>query len=485
MDRLIQSALAALALATLVHLAQVIARAYNSDLRRIPGPVLNRFTTLPLKLRVLSGRRTHYIHALHKIYGPVVRIAPFEVSFSDMRAHREIHKVGTQFIKAPWYQNQMPGQHSDELTGVFGVRDPKKAIARRKLFQMAGSLTTVLEWEPLIVDIIKQTVQEIKQEGRQGVVDLMKWWQLMAADVVGTLAFGEPFRLVEKGQKSEFIENVEASTLYVGLRLELPWIMNAFQYIPLPPVGRPADMLKRYVSNGQKAVQNSKAAAKGGIKTLFSKMVPEEGEAPLPDFLVAIESANVIVAGTDTTATLLTWLVYAVLKNPSVKRRLLDELDSCPQAPDWEILQAQTYMQNVIAETLRWMPPIPGPLFRQTPAGGAVLAGYAIPGETVVETQAYTMHHNPDVWEDPDNFNPDRWNHVTQEMKDSFFPFGGNARTCVGQNIARLEIVHAVSTFFRECPDAKLADSVTSESMDFIDYFAIKPVGGKLEIDLT
>lgn len=56
--------------------------------------------------------------------------------------------------------------------------------------------------------------------------------------------------------------------------------------------------------------------------------------------------------------------------------------------------------------------------------------------------------------------------------------FGGPARFCVGMNIARLEILHAVSTFFRDCGQTKLAQSTTDESMQMLEFFAIKPRAG-------
>ncbi|KAF7192387.1 Cytochrome P450 monooxygenase [Pseudocercospora fuligena] len=71
----------------------VIRLALHKDLRRIPGPFQNRLTNIPLKFKVLSGRRTSYIHRLHQIYGPYVLIAPSEISVSDINGFREIHKI--------------------------------------------------------------------------------------------------------------------------------------------------------------------------------------------------------------------------------------------------------------------------------------------------------------------------------------------------------------------------------------------------------
>lgn len=76
--------------ACIVHLA----RSLLSPLRKVPGPSLNRVTSLVLKYHEFTANRTKYIHALHLKYGPVVRIAPNEVAFSSLAAVKEIYSSG-------------------------------------------------------------------------------------------------------------------------------------------------------------------------------------------------------------------------------------------------------------------------------------------------------------------------------------------------------------------------------------------------------
>lgn len=85
-------------------------------------------------------------------------------------------------------------------------------------------------------------------------------------------------------------------------------------------------------------------------------------------------------------------------------------------------------------------------------------------------------------------------------MREHFAAFGGNARSklaislamvlsnsglaCLGQNIARLELLHAVSKFFKRFPDVRLADSASPEMMKPLDFFVFKPRAGKFEVVL-
>ena len=129
-------------------------------------------------------------------------------------------------------------------------------------------------------------------------------------------------------------------------------------------------------------------------------------------------------------------------------------------------------------------PPVGGTLTRTAPSQGAVLGDYKISGGINVATQAWTFQRDPSVWEEPGKFNPDRWLNPTPEMREHFMPFGGSARSCLGQNVARLELLHDVSKFFRDCPGARLAAETTSKSMAPMDFFVFKPTAGKAEITM-
>lgn len=197
------------------------------------------------------------------------------------------------------------------------------------------------------------------------------------------------------------IEDIEATMPLVGLRLELPLIYDIFMLLPFPASQNFKDLWKRYKIYGEKAVENTKNASKSSTKTLFSKMLPEDGTEPLTETIVAQEAANVFIAGTDTTAMTLTYLTYAVLNDITVKQKLMKEIQDAPASPTWQQLEDLTYLHNVIRETWRRYPAIPGSLPRVVPVGGAQFGQYSIPKNTIVSTQAYTFHLDPTVFADP------------------------------------------------------------------------------------
>lgn len=125
-----------------------------------------------------------------------MRIAPSEISVADLNIARLIHKIGSPFRKAVWYK-ELTQQFDDDHCTVFAIQDPRKASARRKLFQRAATRVSVQQWEPVISQIAKQAVRKIKRDAERGSADIAKWWSMMTADVLSSLAFGETYNIIE------------------------------------------------------------------------------------------------------------------------------------------------------------------------------------------------------------------------------------------------------------------------------------------------
>lgn len=138
----------------------------------------------------------HYVHELHRIYGPIVRLSPDEIDLADAASFHEIHRIGSDFLKSPWYMSFRVGESPD----VFSMTDPHEHAQRRKLFAPLFSNSALMQnWHSVVVDKVVTTVDKMKAElSRNGQVDVFKWWTFMTADVISHLAFGEPFGMLDK-----------------------------------------------------------------------------------------------------------------------------------------------------------------------------------------------------------------------------------------------------------------------------------------------
>jgi cytochrome P450 len=153
--------------------------------------------------------------------------------------------------------------------------------------------------------------------------------------------------------------------------------------------------------HGAVAVRNMQTAMSRA--NLFSQMAAEadgQEKTNITESMVQSEAGNLIVAGSDTTAVTLTYLVWAVLKHPQLQEQLEKEVAGLSNELAFEELKNAPILNSVIEETLRLYGAAPGSLPRVVPSKGATLSGHYLPAGTVVSTQAYTTHRDENVFPD-------------------------------------------------------------------------------------
>lgn len=388
------------------HLIRILYRATTSPLRSIPGPWYSLYTNLVLKKAVTGGKRIFYIDSLHQNYGSIVRISPTEVAVSDIEAFKQIHAVSSKFIKSIWY---------DKLTNfpthsVFTIRDPKKHAARRRVFAKGFSKSYLREhWEPTVREKCQLAVSKIREQGlKEGSVDLMSWWTFMASDIVGCLGFGESFGMLELGHRTEYIRVLEASLVGGGVGAELPWARAVLSRLPIRPLKEAFNSTPYILEHGKVAVVNAKKNIAGGASNNLMSTVLEEaqkeggGRSSLSDLDVQVEATSLIFAGSGTSANTLTFLTWAILQRPELQMKIEEEVARLPSDLTDKVLEEECPLLNAtIEESMRLYAAVPGSLPRVAPPEGATMGGYFIPGGTTVCTQAWTMHRDGSLYEDP------------------------------------------------------------------------------------
>lgn len=384
-------------------------------MRKLPGPWYSNISNLRLKLAVITGQRIHYIQALHEKYGPYVRVSPTEVSVADPQGLSQIHRINSGFTKTKWYQDLT----SMERLTVFSMTDTRQHAARRKKFARAFSKTHLRQhWEQTVREKVRLCVARIRDEGTSGTADLMKWWTLMATDISVHLMFGESFQMIEKGevilfvfhlvviwltslsQLNRYIRVLQSSLKGGGIGSELPFVRWICKYIPIQSfrdMFRGNDFIQEYANI---AVKNSKKEDVG--QNIFATVIheAEKGEQ-MDDTDVKLEATGLIVAGSDTTAVTMTYLVWAVLSNRRLQADLEAEVAALPQDFGNLELESLPLLNAVIQETLRLYGAAPGGLPRMVPAGGVTMNDCFLPTGTTVTTQSYTFHRNAELFPDP------------------------------------------------------------------------------------
>ncbi|PVI03729.1 cytochrome P450 [Periconia macrospinosa] len=460
--------------------------------KHLPGPWYARFTHLRLKRAVVTGRRSFYIHDLHQKYGPIVRISPTEVAVADLSAFKEIHRIGTKYLKSTWYEDLA----NFPKKGIFTMRDPKEYGARRKLLAASFSKTYLMtHWESEVRSKAHLCVSKIKDDAiRKGTADVYNWWMLLASDVTAHLSFGESFGMLEAGKANQFMRVLKKLTIGAGIMVELPFL-RLLGYIPTPTMQEMFNGNEYILKGADRAVEL--ARSRSGEQNIFAKVIEDsekEGEGHIDDMDVRVEASNIIIAGTDTTGCTLTYLTWAVLQRPELQKALEKEVATLPEDFVEKDVMELPLLNAIVEETHRLYGAAPSSLPRVVPKGGSHLGGHYIPGDTTVSTQAFTFHRDENVWSDPLTFNPYRWlpgqdgspaEALSEDAKAAFHPFGVGSRSCVGIHLARMEMRYAVAFLFRECKGLKLSKSTTPETMEFENFFLITPKGHHCHVEFA
>jgi len=141
------------------------------------------------------------------------------------------------------------------------------------------------------------------------------------------------------------------------------------------------------------------------------------------------------VAGHETSASSLSFLIYELAKNLEVQENAFHEVDSVlqgnPPSSDMDLMTSLPYLMSCLNEGLR-LYPISGGVSR-TVSEDKVVQGIFIPKGTLVETNFFLCQRDADIWEDPNTFNPSRFG-GKQPSSNEFFPFSSGPRICIGKN---------------------------------------------------
>lgn len=222
-------------------------------------------------------------------------------------------------------------------------------------------------------------------------------------------------------------------------------------------------------------------------KDLLSRLMEgrdEKGE-PLGREELTAEALTQLIAGSDTTSNSSCALLYHVVRTPGVLEKLQQEIDEAVPAdadvPTYEQVKRLPYLGNVFNETLRYHSTSGIGLPREVPPNspGVEIHGRRFGPGAVLSVPTYTIHHSKEIWgPDADEFKPERWDDLTPTQKDAFIPFSHGPRSCVGRNVAEMQMRLIAATWVR-----RYGVFLRQEIMETREGFLRKPMG--LEVGIT
>ncbi|EXJ91083.1 hypothetical protein A1O1_04190 [Capronia coronata CBS 617.96] len=455
-------------------------RSLTSPLRSVPGPFLARFGRFYYFWRVSWGRWEHDNIALHRKYGPIVRVAPDMYSIESPEIVKKVYGIGSKFPKSDWYD---AWRHPDpNRWTLFPDRDMKRHAETRKRFQAMYSMSSLVNYERYVdecAEIFDKRLSEFAARG--DIINMGHWLQCYAFDVIGDITYSQRFGFLDRGEDVAGLLQALHGVLKYGALVGIYacWHPLVFDLSSRFGLGGAAGRtyLMKFV---EERIRQRKEATKTGRDT--GRTGHRDDNAPV-DFLEKLMNANRedpdrvtpyhvfmmglsnIIAGSDTTAISLSSILYNLLKHPEKMRKLREEIkefegqNRCGN-PNVSFRESQEmpYLQAVMKEALRVHPATGLPLWRVVPDGGVEICDRFFPPGTIVGVNTWCAHYNEDVFgPDAKVFRPERWAEAEKEggerlknMEAYYMPFGLGSRTCIGRHISFLEMSKLIPQMIRK-----------------------------------
>ncbi|GAB4010980.1 cytochrome P450 [Nocardioides ultimimeridianus] len=263
--------------------------------------------------------------------------------------------------------------------------------------------------------------------------------------IVGRVLFGEELDELERVIASEFpvAQRGILKRAAFGGKLPLSWPLRINRDTRSAQQGL-YDVVDRII-----ALRRSTGELGDDLISLL--LSARDGEERLSDSEVRDQILIFLLAGHETTSSALTFAFHLLGRHPEVQQQVRDEVRAVGGGAG--LTPAQVHAELPIAtavlqEAMRLYPS--APFVGRRLSEDAVVDGYAIPAGADIAASIWSIHHDPDLWPEPDEFRPERFLGGAPVGRYAWMPFGAGPRACIGQHFSMLESVAAVAMLVGE-----------------------------------
>uniref|UniRef100_A0A670II11 Cytochrome P450 family 4 subfamily B member 1 n=1 Tax=Podarcis muralis TaxID=64176 RepID=A0A670II11_PODMU len=455
------------------------------------GTVAFIFTCIALKAIQLFQTRQKLIKGFRSFPGP-----PSHWLYGHIHMVREsliflVRSAWTE--KYPhcyprWYGNFLAFlsiNHPEYAKAVYSRGDPKPLITQDFLIPWIGRGLLVLngpKWQQhrklltpgfhynilkpyvtLMAESVKEMLDvwgKLVLSNPTASVEMFEHVSLMTLDTIMKCAFSYQ-KNAETDRENSYIQTVFDLGFLAYQRLKTPLHHNDFIYW-LSSKGRQFykackiahHHTEKVISERKDSLKNEKELEKILKKRHLDFLdillcAKDENGNPLSDEDIRAEVDTFMFEGHDTTASGISWLFYCMAQNPEHQQRCREEImELLGQQEDiqWDDLGKMTYSTMCIKESLRLYPPVPL-IAREVDSHVTFADGRTLPKGFLTILDIYGLHRNPEVWENPEEFNPLRFSTENSKHRHpyAFLPFSAGPRNCIGQQFAMNEMKIALA----------------------------------------
>jgi cytochrome P450 len=416
-----------------------------------------------------------FLTSLHNKYGKIAHVGQGKMS-ATFTFHpdytRQILSNSNLFYS--FNLEDIPFPFSDievlkSLTTAISLLNGEQHKRQRRLMLPAFH-TSIL---PVYIDQITRAVDEFFSKWKYGnVIDIQQEIDLFTVMLSIETFVGMDAN--EEGERFGHLFETVLNLLFNPHTFLLPYDLPGFPYHKLRVQGT---KLERQLKN---LIQRRREKGLGGTDSLsvFLQTHDEDGTMMSDDEVVG-ETVAVIRGGSKTTSGALTWLIFLLTQHPKIYSHLTDELAGklrgAPPLP--QQLNQLPLLEGVIKESMRLIPPVLWGV--RYGVDDFEIGGYQHKKGSSVLYSSYVTHHMPELYKDPEKFDPYRWETIKPSPYE-YFPFNAGPRRCLGAEFAMMEMKIALAMLLQKFHFTL----IPSQRIDRVGLIGLRPrYGIKLQID--
>ncbi|VFQ96035.1 unnamed protein product [Cuscuta campestris] len=361
------------------------------------------------------------------------------LSFSQYGAYwRSTRKICTMQLLTNLKVNSFQGMRMEELNHVIESLKKKVGAAAVDLGERVSALTADMSCRMVFGK--KYEMKDIDERGFKGVVR-------------------EAMRLFTKINLADYFPhlcNYNNTWLDIqGLRRRMKAIAEVFDKLL-------EGILEDHEQGGAGGGGDSSGRTKDFVEILLAIMKSGESDFPFHRNHVKATLMDIFAASTDTTAMVIEWTMFELMRHPHYMKKVQDELErrvGLGRMVEESDLEGLEYLEMVIKESLRLHPVVPL-LAPHEAREDCEVDGFHIPQGTRIFVNVWAIGHDPNVWPDPEKFIPERFQGVETDYRGRHFelvPFGSGRRSCPGMQLG-VTVVRLVLAQLLHCFDWKLPE---------------------------
>ncbi|XP_063706150.1 probable cytochrome P450 6g2 [Culicoides brevitarsis] len=348
---------------------------------------------------------------------------------------------------------------------MFQVNNPLWKIIRTKLSPVftSGKMKQMLYMVEKVGQDLMEVVSKCVKDG-DGVLEIRYLFSMFTIDAISLVAFATESNCLKDPINSEFLRNAKEAfqstwkdKVSGNLMLFLPPIMSFLKMKTFNP------NFENFLRRMFQEVMNDREQNGGQRNDFIDFLVAlkrEEAtnnEGIFTEDVMVAQAALFFFAGFETSSSTLEFVFYELARNPEIQKKVSDEIRAAMKDEgkiSYEMITNRLpYTTNVIHETLRLYPIVPMMDRVCVAPEGFTLKSDAksvhLPQGMPIYIPAFSMQRDPNYFDEPEKFDPDRFDKEKQEVGEySYMPFGIGPRSCIGERFAMMQMRTAMAMIF-------------------------------------